>query len=91
VKLNIRALAVSIAILWGGAVLIVGIANLIWPVYGVAFLTLLASVYPGYHATSSIGGLIVGVLYALVDGLVGGLIFGWLYNFLVGKLKREVP
>ena len=90
-KLNIRALAVSIAILWGGAVFIVGIANLIWPVYGVAFLTLLASVYPGYHATGSFGDLIVGVLYALVDGVIAGLIFGWIYNFFVGILKREVP
>lgn len=29
-KLNLRALAASMAILWGGAVLIVGLANIIW-------------------------------------------------------------
>jgi small-conductance mechanosensitive channel len=79
-KLNIKALAFAIAILWAFAVFIVGLANIIWPRYGVAFLQLLASVYPGYHATSSFGDLIVGTLYALVDGLVGSLIFGCLYN-----------
>jgi hypothetical protein len=90
-KFNIKALAFAIAILWGCAVFLVGIANLIWPGYGVAFLKLLASVYPGYHATGSLGDLIVGVLYALFDGLVGSLIFGWLYNSFVSKPKQEVP
>jgi hypothetical protein len=88
-KLNIKALACAIGILWGCAVLLVGIANLIWPGYGVAFLKLLASVYPGYHATGSFGDLIVGVVYALFDGVVGSLIFGWLYNSFVGSLSRE--
>ena len=89
-KLNIKALALSIAILWAFAVFIVGVANIMWPAYGVAFLQLLASVYPGYHATGSFGDLIVGILYALFDGLVGSLIFGWLYNFFVGRLSRGV-
>jgi hypothetical protein len=88
-KLNIRALAFAIGILWGCAVFLVGIANLIWPGYGVAFLKLLASVYPGYHATGSFGDLIVGVFYALFDGVVGSLIFGWLYNSFVGRQGRE--
>lgn len=89
-KLNIKALALSIAILWGFAVFIVGVANLIWPGYGIEFLRLVASVYPGYHATGSFGDLIVGVLYALLDGVVGSLIFGWLYNSFVGRRSREV-
>lgn len=89
-KLNIKALALAIAILWGFAVFIVGVANIMWPAYGIAFLQLLASVYPGYHATGSFGDLIVGILYALFDGLVGSLIFGWLYNFFVGRRSREV-
>jgi hypothetical protein len=88
-KLNLKALALSIAILWGFAVLIVGAANLIWPAYGVAFLQMIASVYPGYHANGSFGDLIVGVLYALVDALVGSLVFGWLYNSFAGRQSRE--
>jgi hypothetical protein len=88
-KLNAKALALSIAILWGFAVLIVGAANLVWPGYGAAFLQMIASVYPGYHANGSLGDLIVGVLYALVDGLIGSLIFAWLYNSFAGRQNRK--
>ena len=84
-KLNLKALAVSLAILWGLGVFLVGLANLIWPGYAAVFLNLLASVYPGYHAAGSFGDLIVGTLYAILDGALGGLIFGWLYNSLAGK------
>ena len=38
-KLNLKAMTVAVAVLWAGAVFIVGVANLIWPAYGKAFLT----------------------------------------------------
>lgn len=84
-KLNLKALSVTLAILWAGAVFIVGLANLIWPTYGQAFLKMLASIYPGYHATGTFGDTIAGSLYALVDGAIAGLIFGWLYNLIAGN------
>ena len=84
-KLNIKALALTAGILWALALLLVGAANLMWSGYGVVFLQLMASIYPGYHATGSVGDLIVGTLYALVDGAICGLVFGWLYNLFVGK------
>ncbi|NIN00933.1 MAG: hypothetical protein GTO24_23465 [candidate division Zixibacteria bacterium] len=86
-KLNLKALVLTAGILWALAVLLVGILNLISPGYGVAFLKLIASIYPGYHATGSFGDLIVGTLYALVDGAICGLVFGWLYNLFVGKKR----
>jgi ABC-type phosphate transport system permease subunit len=86
-KLNLKALVLTAGILWALAVFLVGILNLIWSGYGVAFLKLIASVYPGYHASSSIGDLIVGTLYAFVDGAICGLVFGWLYNLFVGKRR----
>jgi len=46
-KLSIRALVITAAILWGGGVFFCGILNLIWPAYGVAFLQLVSSIYPG--------------------------------------------
>ena len=80
-KLNVRAVAIVSALLWGGfAMLGMGIANLVWPSYGHNFLQVMASVYPGYHATRSFGQVIVGTLYGLVDGGVGGAVFAWLYN-----------
>jgi hypothetical protein len=82
-KLNTRALAIACAIFWGVMMLIMGVANVVWSGYGEAFLQLMASVYPGYHATHSVGQAIVGALYGAGDGLIGGAIFGWLYNLFV--------
>jgi len=45
-KFNIRALALASAILWGGCVLLVGVANLICAGYGQHFLEMLSSFYP---------------------------------------------
>lgn len=81
-KLNIKALALACAILWGVAVLLMGVANLIWGGYGQRFLEGLASIYPGYHATHGFVEVVVVTLYAAVDGLIGGTVFGCLYNWL---------
>jgi hypothetical protein len=78
-KLNIKALALASAILWGVAMLLMSLANLIWGSYG-QFLQMMSSLYPGYHATRSIAEVIVGTLYGAGDGLVGGAVFAWLYN-----------
>ena len=82
-RLNPKALAYVSGALWGGSFLIVGLVNLSSPEYGREFLELLASVYPGYAADRTIGGVLIGTGYALVDGAVGGWLFGWLYNRLV--------
>jgi hypothetical protein len=81
-KFNVKALALGCAILWGAAVLLVGVANLICPHYGQQFLEMLASGYPGYHATRSVAQVALVTLYAAADGLIGGGVFGWLYNRL---------
>lgn len=79
-KLDIKGMAIAVALVWSAAILVVGIANLIWPNYGQAFLELVASIYPGYTAGASVGQLILGTLYGLVDGAVGGAVIAWLYN-----------
>lgn len=79
-KLSVTAMTFGAAITWGLVVLFVGIANLAAPSYGLAFLQLISSVYPGYHAVATIGNVIVGTLYAIVDGAIGGAVFAWLYN-----------
>jgi hypothetical protein len=83
-KLDVRALAVTMGLIWGGAILVVGLANLIWHSYGTDFLRVVSSIYPGYHASGSFGDVLSGTIYALVDGAVGGLILGWLYNRIAG-------
>lgn len=79
-KLSIKALTCACAIVWGLVVFLVAVGNLLWPPYGATFLGLVSSIYPGYKAVASLGNVIVGTLYALVDGAVGGAVFAWIYN-----------
>lgn len=88
-KLAVRPFAITCAIVWGGVVFLTALANLLWPPYAAGFLELLASIYPGYTAESTFGGMLNVTLYALVDGAVGGLIFACLYNLLTKKLEGK--
>lgn len=83
--LDLKALTWTAAIVWGAACLLTGLANLIAPAYGVAFLNLAASIYPGYHGPAGFGSVIVVTLYGALDGAVCGAVFGWVYNRLAGK------
>jgi hypothetical protein len=84
-KFNLKALALTSGILWALVLFLIGIANLLWSGYGIAFLQLCASVYPGYKASGTFFDVISGTVYAFVDGAIAGLVFGWLYNVFVGK------
>jgi hypothetical protein len=84
-RLDVTALALTAGSLWGAAMLIVASANVIWPSYGQAFLTLVASIYPGYHPGAGGGSVITGTLYALVDGAVGGGLLAWMYNLFARR------
>jgi hypothetical protein len=91
-KLSVKGTAFAAALVCGIlAMFLTGIANLIWSGYGQEFLRMMASVYPGYHATPSFGQVIVGTLYGLVDGAVGGAIFAWLYNRCAGMQPKQTP
>lgn len=79
-KLSIRSLTISLGLFWGLTVLLVSFFNLLWPPYGKAFLEMVSSVYPGYKVVGTAGSVVIGTLYALLDGAVGGALFGWLYN-----------
>jgi hypothetical protein len=84
-KLNVKALALTFALLMGGMVFFVGLANVIWPSYGGAVLNMVDSIYPGYHAAKGLDSVIIGTLYGLVDGAICGAIFGLLYNAFRGS------
>ena len=46
----------------------------------------MASLYPGYRATASLGQVIIGTVYGVLDGAVAGAVFAWLYNFCASRL-----
>ena len=81
-QLNVKAFVLTCALLWG-----VGVFLLTWWI--IAFdgatgeVTWLGLVYRGYAISPA--GSVIGLMWALVDGLIGGAIFAWLYNFLVGR------
>ena len=83
-RLSVKGLALTGAVLWGAVVFLVGIGHLAVPSYGVAFLEVVASIYPGY-SVGGFGSVIVGTLYALVDGAIGGAVLAWLYNRFVAS------
>jgi hypothetical protein len=82
--LNVKAMGIACGLLWGVCVLVIGLANLAWPGYGLAFLDVVASIYPGYEV-GGFGSVIWGTLYGLVDGAIAGIIVAWLYNKLAGS------
>lgn len=88
-KLDVISLGVALAVMWALAILLAGIANLIWPAYGVAFLKVIDSIYPGYHfGRWGFGGVLVATLYAAIDGFVLGVVIAWIYN-LCGKCFKK--
>ncbi len=76
-KLSPRALGLSLGIIWGLAVLIIGLAATFWG-YGTQFVSMFEALYPGFKL--GIQGCIIGGLWGLVDGFVFGVLLGWIYN-----------
>ncbi|HEY6384232.1 MAG TPA: hypothetical protein VIX91_00960 [Candidatus Acidoferrum sp.] len=79
-RLSLKAMAIAAAVLWGGAMLCVGLINLVDPNYGINFIQLTSSVYPWFHPTRTMGNVLLGTVDGLIDGGIAGLIFALLYN-----------
>lgn len=84
-RLDIRAFALACGLIWG-----LGLFLITWWI--IAFegasgdRTLIGLVYRGY-AISPLGS-VIGLAWALVDGVIGGAVFAWLYNLLAARLGR---
>ena len=90
-SLNIKAMALTLGAVWGGSFLFTGLTNLLVETYGVAYLELGASIYPGYNGPAGFGSVIVVTLYAVLDGAVVGAILAWVYNFFSGPKTHAKP
>ena len=88
-KLSVKGLTLAGGILWALGLLVVGILNLIWPGYGGKFLSVMASLYPGFKASGTFIDVIVGMLYALLDGAICGFVFALLYNAFAGTAPKK--
>jgi len=76
-KINTKALALSIGFVWGFAIFLLTAWFLIMG-YNGNMLAKLGSVYLGYSVSWL--GAFIGLIYGFVDGLVGGVLLGFLYN-----------
>ena len=82
-QLNVKAFALTFGLVWG-----VGLFLLTWWIIffdgATGEPTLIGQLYRGY--TISPLGSVIGLIWALVDGLIFGALFAWLYNTLGQKL-----
>lgn len=79
-KLSAKACGLALGIIWGAALLIMGLAAMIFPGYAAGFVRSAGSLYIGYNST--IIGSLVGALWGFIDAGIFGLLFAWLYNKL---------
>lgn len=88
-RLSLKAAVIAAAILWGGAILLVGLINLVDSNYGVSFLQITNSVYPWLHTTHRVGSLLARTLEGALDGAIAAIIFAWLYNHFTGSRSNS--
>ena len=79
-KINVRALALTIGILWGAQFLFLGILMQFFPNYGETWIQLWADVYPLYEGSGGVLDTLIGTVFGLIDGILGGAVVAWLYN-----------
>jgi len=84
-KLSAKALALTIGSLWGGAMFLIGILNVVIPPYGADILVVLGSVYPGVFGAGTVSEALIGTAYGAIDGALAGLLIAWVYNFFVER------
>ena len=81
-RISVKAMTLAFGLVWGlYAVGGTGLLNLWWPPYGEHMLQTLSSVYPGYHATRSLGEVLVAAVYGIADGGAAGFLVALVYNF----------
>ncbi len=78
-KLNVKALALTSGLLWGGAVCFATLWLMALGYEGTV-IRHLDHFYFGY--SFSLVGAFIGLAWGFVDGAIGGALFAWLYNKL---------
>ena len=86
-RVSLKAITLSSAILWGCAMLLVGLIHLASHSYGGEFLRIMSSVYPGADTAPTLGRVLLGTVYGFFDGGIAGLLFGLLYDSFLGRAR----
>jgi hypothetical protein len=86
-RLSAKALAYTIGLLWGGAMFLIGVLNMLIPPYGADLLVVLGSVYPGVFGAGTLQEALLATVYGVVDGALAGWLIAWVYNFFAERSK----
>lgn len=85
-RLNVKAFAITCALIWG-----FGVFFLTWWVIAMdgatGQTTLIGRFYRGYEISAK--GSLYGLLWGAADGLIGGAVFACLYNFLRTRFESD--
>lgn len=81
-KLDVKALGLTLGIVWGGCMLLLGLSTTFWG-WGSGVVNAFSSLYIGYEAT--VFGSLIGGVWGFFDAGIGGVIIAWLYNKLAAK------
>lgn len=85
-KLNIKAFALTFGLVWGFGLLLIT-----WWIIAFDGSTgesmFIGRVYRGYSISPA--GSLIGLAWALPDGIIGGAIFAWIYNLIVTRTAKS--
>jgi hypothetical protein len=76
-KLDVRAFGLALGLVWGGAMLLLGVVDIFTP-WGDGIGAIMSTAYIGYSPTPL--GSVIGGLWGFCDAGVGGVVTAWLYN-----------
>jgi len=79
-KLDTKAVALALGIMWSIGILSVSLLVLFTTSYLHNMVDFLSTVYLGYSLSFS--GIITGMVWGFFDAAIGGFVFAWLYNKL---------
>lgn len=85
-QISAKAFALTAGLFLGGSTCFIGCMNLVNPAYGAEYLSSISSVYPGFEHARTIGSVVIGTIYGLVDGAFAGFLFAWVYNAIASRL-----
>ena len=86
-RLSVKALSIVVGLLWGGAILVLGLANMVGPPYGLAFLRGGEFHLPGISCLGQFGDILVGTAMHLVDGAAGWVHLRLVVQFLCTRVN----
>lgn len=78
-KLDVKAFALSLGLLWAVGVFLLAMLDASLG-FGTQWVALIATVYKGYGP--GLTGALAGMPWAFIDAFIGALLWAWLYNRL---------